>query len=249
VLFFAAGATRLLDAAFRRFSPRVASRAGLPGLVLLAAAAVWLAVLALWLWNVSKYPHLAPPAADLLYPVLALGLVPALLLGIHRKPARLWWVACCLLMTIVTPVAVGGIAAKERGLFRIYYANYSSYLLAPWLEENLGPHDRIVLLPASQIAHLTDFDPGRFRKLLTMQAENAAELAAEMREKGFTHVAYTYWWPAGNPASAHYNRKKKYYLALEFSGGGEVPGFERLATLPLPAILDRPAVQVYEVLP
>jgi hypothetical protein len=243
--FFATGALRLLEAGFRRLAPWLAPRAELP--LLLAVAVLWLAALGLWCRSVGKFSHITPLVADLLYAALALGLVLTLLRVIRQKPLRLWLAASCLFMTVVTPVVVGGIAAKERGLFRIYYANYSSYLLAPWLEENLGPLDRIVLLPRSQMQYLTNLDPQRFQRFRRMQAENAAELAMEMREKGFTHVAYTYRWPARNPAAALYNRKRKYYLAEEFRDGGDVPGFEHVATLPLPVILDRPAVQIYRV--
>jgi hypothetical protein len=247
LFFFAAGALRLLEAGFPRLAPWLAPRAELP--LLLGGAVLWLAALGVWCRSVGKFSHVTPFLADLLYAALALALVLTLLRVVRQKPRRLWLAASCLFMAVVTPVVVGGIAAKERGLFRIYYANYSSYLLAPWLEENLGPQDRIVLLPASQMVHLTDLDPQRFRKLLTMQAESAAELATEMREKGFTHFAYTYRYPAKNPAAAFYNRRRKYYLAEEFRSGGEVTGFEHVATLPLPAILDRPPVQIYRVIP
>jgi hypothetical protein len=260
--FFAAGALRLLEIGFRFLAPWFGRRAELRApfplpwlashaevLLLLGGAVLWLAALGLWCRSIWKFSHVTPIVVDLLYATFVLGLVVTLLGAIRRKPPRLWLAASCLFMTVVTPVLVGGLAAKERGLFRIYYANYSSYLLAPWLEENLGPLDRVVLLPRSQVDFLTDLDLSRTNRFSNMQAENSEELAKEMREKGFTHVAYTYRLPAGNPASAHYNRKKKYHLALEFSGGGEVPGFEHVATLPLPAILDRPAVQVYKVLP
>ena len=192
-------------------------------------------------------PHVAPFAADLLYLVLALGLVLSQLWGIRRQ--RLWWAACFLFMALLTPVVAGGIASKQLGLFHIYYANYSSYLLAPWLEENLGPRDRAVLLHPTHIRYLTDLGPERFEKFLKMRAENAAELAAEMREKGLTHVAYTYRHRVTNPAAGFYYRRKKTHLAEEFRGGGEVAGFEHLATLVLPEFLDRSAVQIYRVSP
>jgi hypothetical protein len=247
LFFFATGALRLLEVGFRRLAPRLASRAELP--LLLAALVLWLAVLGVWCRSVAKFSHITPLAADLVFAALALGLVLTLLWWVREKPLRPWLIASCLFMAVVTPVVVGGIAAKERGLFRIYYANYSSYLLAPWLEENLGPRDRVVLLPKSQMLHLTSLDSERLQKFLRMDAENAAELVPEMREKGFTHVVYTYRLPGRNPASILYNKRRKYYLAQEFRSGGEVPGFEHVATLPLPAILDQPAVQVYRVLP
>ena len=168
---------------------------------------------------------------------------------VDPREQRLWLAACCLFMALVTPVVAGGIAAKQRGLFQIYYANYSSHLLAPWLEENLGPRDRVVLLHPTHIRHLTSLESGRFEKFLRMEAENAAELATEMREKGLTHVAYTYRRRVTNPASRFYYRRKKTYLAEEFRGGGEVAGFEHLATLAAAGDPGSLAVQVYRVLP
>jgi hypothetical protein len=70
-----------------------------------------------------------------------------------------------------------------------------------------------------------------------------------MREKGLTYVAYTYRRPARNPAAEFYDRKKKAALALAFQGGGEIAGFELVATLPLPEMLDRPPVRIYRVMP
>jgi len=249
LFFFAAGSLRLLEAGFRLLPPCpwLASRAGLTAL--LASVALWLAALGLWLWSVGKLTHVAPLAANLLYSALALGLVLALLCWIRQKPGQLWWAACCLFMALLTPVVVGGIASRERGLFTVQYANYSSYLLAPWLEENLGPMDRVVLLHPTHIRYLSSLGSGRLVKFSKMRAENSAELATEMKENGLTHVAYTYRRPARNPSAALYDRRKKTSLAEEFRGGGEVPGFEHVTALPLPAILDRYPVQVYRVLP
>jgi len=245
LFFFAAGALYLLRAGFRSLGARLAPRAGLP--LLLAAVASWSIVLGLWLGYMRGLPHIAPFAADLLYLVLVLALVLIQLWAIRRQ--RLWWAACFLFMALLTPVAAGGIASKQLELFKIHYANYSSYLLAPWIEENLGPGDRIVLLQPTQVRYLTNLDRGKFEKFLKMRAENVAELAGEMREKGLTHVAYTYRRRATNPAAALYNRRKKTHLAEEFRDGGAVAGFEHVATLPLPAILKRPPVQIYRVLP
>ncbi len=244
-LFFAAGALSLLEAGFRRLAPRLASGAQLA--IVLAAAALWLLALGPWLWYMGRLPHIGPFAADLLFLALALGLVGIQLWRIRRE--RLWLAACGLFLALLTPVVAGGIASKELGLFQIYYANYSSYLLAPWLEENLGPRARVVLLHPTHIRYLTELDRGRFEKFLKMGAENAAELAAEMREKGLTHVAYTYRYRVTTPIAGFHYRRKKTHLAEEFREGGEVAGFEHLATLPLPEFLDRSPVQIYRVLP
>jgi hypothetical protein len=244
--FFAGGGLHLLETGFRHLAPRLASRSGPRIAFIVAASALCLFALSVWVWYLARLPHVAPFAADLLFLALALGLVQTQLSRIRRQ--RLWMAACAVFLAFLTPVAAGGIASKQLELFGIYHANYSSYLLAPWIEENLGPSDRIVLLHPTHIRYLTGLGPERFEKFLKMRAENAAELAAEMREKGLTHVAYTYRYRATNPAAELYNRKKKTHLAEEFRGGGEVPGFEHLATLPLPEMLHRSPVQVYRVL-
>jgi hypothetical protein len=245
LLFFAAGALRLLDAGFRLLAPRLGGRAALP--LLVAAVVLWLIALGLWVWYIERIPRALPLAADLLFLAVALALALTQLRGIRRE--RLWLTACLLLMVLVTPVAAGGIAAKQREIFQVYYANYSSYLLAHWLEENLQPLDRVVLLHQSHIRHLTDLESGRLEKFSKMEAEDAATLAVEMKAKGLTHVAYTYRYPPKNPAAAYYYRTQKIHLAEQFRDGGEVIDFEHLATLPLPKILDRSPVQVYRVLP
>jgi hypothetical protein len=246
LFFFATGALYLLETGFRHLDARLASRSGTSIALMVAASALFLLVVLLWVWYMARLPHVAPFAADLLFLALALGLVRTQLWRIRQH--RLWIATCGLFLAFLTPVVAGGIASKQLGLFQIRYANYSSHLLAPWLEENLGPRDRVVLLHPTHIRFLTDLGPERFQKFLKMEAENAAELAVEMREKGLTHVAYTYRRQATNPAANFYYRRKKTHLAEEFRGGGQVAGFEHLATLPLPEILDRSAVQIYRVL-
>jgi phosphoglycolate phosphatase/putative hydrolase of the HAD superfamily len=197
LFFFAAGALQLLETGFRRLAPRLASRAEVP--LLLGSAALFLAALGLWVRHMGGLPRVGPFAGDLLYLALALGLALTPLWRIRR--GRLWWAACCLFMALVTPVVAGGIASKQLGLFRVYYANYSSYLLAPWLEANLGPRDRVVLLHPTHIRHMTGLAPGRFEKFQNLRAGDAAELAEEMREEKATHVAYTYRNRATTPIS------------------------------------------------
>jgi hypothetical protein len=245
LFFFAAGALRLLETGYRRLAPRLASRSGLSLACVVAASALFLLAVGFWVWQMARLPHIGPLAADLLFLALALGLVGTQLWRIRRE--RLWLAAGGLFLALLTPVVAGGIASKQAGLFPIYYANYSSYLLAPWLEENLGPQDRIILLHPTHIRYLTGLEAKRFGKFLHMEAENAAELAVEMREKGLTHVAYTYRYRVTTPIARFHYRRKKTRLAEEFREGGEVDGFEHLASLPLPEFLDRSPVQIYRV--
>jgi hypothetical protein len=242
--FFSAGALRLIEAGHRRLAPRLEASPALRPLLV----AVPLALVALGVWILGKVsiPEARAPVVDLAF--LALALALALVHLWRARQQRFWLAACCLLVAVITPVAAGGIAAKQRGLFRIYYASYSSHLLATWLEENLQPADRVVLLQPTHIRFLTGLDSGRFEKFSKMRAESAAELAAEMKAKGLTHVAYTYRHAPRNPAAEYYYRTKKTYLAEQFRDGGEVAGFEHVATLAPPEVLHRSPVQVYRVL-
>jgi hypothetical protein len=249
LLFFAVGALQLFEGGFRLLEERLPESAGLPALVV--AVLLLAAVLTHWGRTVAEYAHTTPLAVDLLYTGIASSLVLVASLGKMRRGAggRFRWAACCLFLALITPLVVGGIAAKERGLFAIRYANYSSYLLAGWLEENLAPEERVVLLHPTHVRYLTDLGAERLEKFSKLRADTAAEMAAEMVEKGLTHVAYTYRRPAKNPADEFYDRKKNLALALTFRDGGEIAGFERVATLPLPEMLNRSPVQIYRVVP
>jgi hypothetical protein len=44
-----------------------------------------------------------------------------------------------------------------------------------------------------------------------------------------------------------YERKFKWFLVDPFDEGGPVPGFEHVASLPLPAHLGAPPVQIYRL--
>jgi hypothetical protein len=81
------------------------------------------------------------------------------------------------------------------------------------------------------------------------RSQNAAELAAWMRERDFDWVAYTHRKPARNPSAEYYYRNLRVALSEEFRDGSAVPGFRHVATLPVPDAADETAVQIYRRAP
>lgn len=247
LFFWAAGAVWLGRAGARALAAR---RERLP-LPLLGAGAGALAALALALWlaRLARQEHVVPLALDLagLAGALALAAVAvrSALSAVEAGPARR--VAGLALALALVPLVAGGLSGKLHALYKIHHANHSAWLLAGWLEENLRDDDRVVLLPRSHVQHLTGLDAARMELFSSMPAETPAELARVMRARGLTLVAYTDRGDVDDPAEAYYHRIKNADLADHFAGGGPVPGFDLVATIPLPEGLGRRPVQVYRL--
>jgi hypothetical protein len=211
---------------------------------LLAAALLALVVVA-WGVRLGAPRHVAPLGAELGFFALALGLTG---LAAWRQAGPSLPLVL-LLVVAAAPLVGGGLVGKRDALYKVHHANHSAWLLAPWLAENLGSDDRVVLLPRAHVVHLTGISPRRLVPFSSLDAESPTELARLMGERGLTHVAYTYRGSVRNPSQAYYHRIKNVALAEFFAEGADVPGFEHLATLPLPSELSRPAVQVYRLRP
>jgi hypothetical protein len=247
LFFFVLGGFRLLQRLSRPLGQGLPFRTR-PVLVT-AAALLWGSSFALGFRALGRQSAVVPLAGDLAFLALCLVLVVVGVGRVARRPPGMGIAAACLFLALLTPLVAGGIGAKQDVLFKIHYANYSSRLLATWLEENLGAGDRIVLLPRSHMLHLTNLDPRQLAVFANLEAENLDELVSEMRANGLTHAAYTYRRPAKTADESYYYRTKKTHLAEFFRSGGEVQGFEKVATLELPDVLERSAVQVYRLLP
>ncbi len=246
LLFWAWGALRL--------AARVAGWAGGAGARVgwaLAAAGFVLSGLALafWIGKMSDEPQTASLGLELGFLAAGLGLAG---LGVFRGLANVgpasWRAAAAAgLLLAAVPLVAGGLVGKQRALHKIYYANWSAYLLAGWLGEHLGPDERAVLLPRSHVAHLTALRPRQLVAYAKLESEGLEGLRGELVERGITVVAFTDRGPLRNPSHHYYYREKKTYLAELFESAGPVPGFEHVATLRLPEHLDEKPVQIFRV--
>ena len=216
--------------------------AGLCGLLSLVALGFWLA-------KMASEPQTAPRGLELAYLFVLLGLAGVALWPPRREgraPAAGAALASALFLATL-PLLAGGIVGKQRAVHKIYHANWSAHLLADWLRENLRPDDRVALLPRSPVLHLTGLPSSRLVAYAQLDAHDLDSLIAAFRRRGITLAVYTDRGPLRNPSHHYYYREKKTYLAELFESGGPVPGFEHLATLPLPASIQRKPVQIYRL--
>jgi len=144
---------------------------------------------------------------------------------------------------------VSGVARKKLELHEVYHANYASWTLARWLDENLGPEDRIIVLSRKHILHLVDLPKDRLGSFAKVEAEDPAGLAAYMRAGGYALVAWTHRGDVTNRSAAYYHRRLGVALAEAFRDGAAVPGFQHVVTLPVPEEADSSDVQVYRLQP
>jgi hypothetical protein len=251
LFFWVAGVMELVRLAGRVAAPRLPAAAG--RLLLGAGLLLSGAALAVWLYRiVGSAPARATPL-DLAW--LAAGLVLALAaagsIALRVGPTPAWRAALLAGMALaVSPLLGGGLHAKIAELFKIYHANHSAVVLAAWLEEHLEPDQRMVLLPRGHILFLTSaVRREQLEFYASLDAEDAGELAERMRERRIEFAAFTEHGSQDNPAQVFYYEAKRQELSEIFMGGGPVPGFEHVATLPLPEELEREPVQVYRVAP
>jgi hypothetical protein len=191
----------------------------------------------------------AAPVLDVAY-LAALALLAAVaLVAALRAPGASEATAVCvaLSLAVVLQLLVAGVRAKAAEQTKIRWANYGTVLAARWLEEHLGPDERVVAMGRQHFLFLTDWAPSRVVPFYELEADDAAALAAEMRARGLDYLVATWRKPVAQSIDRVYERKYKWFLVDPFARGGPVAGFEHVAALPLPEALRQPPVQVYRV--
>jgi hypothetical protein len=248
LFFFAAGLVRLCDAGARRL-------AAAPSALALGAAAAaggaWLFLGRRWAIQLATTRGAQPAALDLAFAAFLVGCAALWFASTAaaRRP-RLAYAACALAaLAVLTPTLAGGIHAKRKELWKVYYWNWPSYVAGLWLERNLGPEERAVAVSPTHVRHATELRTEQVLGFAALRAESAGELAAELRARGVRYALYTWRKPNETPSDEYYDKKLKAYLGDAFRAGAPVAGFEHVATLPLPPELRRDPVQVYRVLP
>lgn len=247
LLFFAAGLGALLRAAAVRLAARpLVARAALAAA--LGAGAVFASD---GVGELLRAPHdVVPLAADLAYAgALVLLAAAALALSVARAAARPDAAGVALLagLAVAAPLLLGGVTgwAKERR--KVAFANESVVVSAAWLASHLGPGERAVVMHRQHYLFLTELEPSRFVGFFDLDATDVASLAGEMRARGLTHVVATWRKPVAQAIDRVYEHKYKWFLVDPFTRGEPVPGFEHVASLPLPAHLRQPPVQIYRL--
>jgi hypothetical protein len=245
VLFFSLGLVRLRERAFERLAPRVS--AGAARALAAGGAALFLAATAAALLYLRGTPGIVPIGIDLAFGAACLALAALALRPGPRPPRALGFALGCAVLALVATLVLVGTARRRMELRGIHDANYATVVLADWLRAHLTPDERIVVLSRSHLLHLGALEPRQVTSFEKTEASDTEELAAWMRQHGFSHVAYTYRKPVHNPAAGYYHRTLRAFVADPFRDGGEVPGFEHVATLRLPAEVQESDVQVYRL--
>jgi hypothetical protein len=245
IFFFALGALRLAQAAERALAR--APAAAVAALALAAGGA--LAFIARrWALRILATPGAQPAGLDAAFFAALLAIAALALAGYALRRRRLPAAAAALLLlTLLTPQLAGGVHAKRKELFKVMYENWGSYVAAEWLKEHLGPAERAVVVSPNHVEHLTGLGEDRVSGYASLRASNVADLHEEMRARGIRYALYTWRKTPETPSDAYYHKRLKAFLSEDFRSGGPIPGFEHVATLPLPKELERDPVQVYRV--
>lgn len=246
LFFFAAGALYAADRIARR-------AASLPGGGLAPAAlagGAGLVALGIHRWVprlLAEEPSL-PVAADLAFGALCVAIAATWgALALPRRGTTAERAVGLALAALLVPLIGGGLQGKRSEAYKVRYANYGSMVAAEWLATHLGPDERALTLGRTHVLHLTGLEPRRVVSFESLKAERLEDLVPEMARRGISYAIYTWRKPLQTPSDGYYHGKHKAFLAEELRTGGEVPGLEHVATLPLPAELGRDPVQVYRL--
>lgn len=245
ILFFALGALRLTERAERALARLPAAATAVAAL--LAAGALSF-VSRRWGLRILATPGAQAPWLDAAFAAFALALA-----GLWLATGTLWRLrpaslASALgLLLLLAPQIAGGIHAKRKELFKVMYENWGSYLAAGWLRDHIGTAERAVVVSPNHVEFLTGLGEDRVIGYASLRAASLEDLREEMRARGIRFAVYTWRKTPETPSDAYYHKRLKAYLGEAFRSGRPLPGFEHVATLPLPAELERDPVQVYRV--
>lgn len=227
----------------------------MPSLLFAAFGALLLALAAGVLWARRVRSSATPNASD-----------PPLATRAHSAPRFAAASAALLALFYLTPLLLGGLHGAQNTLINAHYDNYESALGAGWLASHMGDGERAVMLMPPHAHHVAGLDPERVVAYADLgvgpppsagaegeiaPADTADSIAAAMRDLEVTYAIYTWRPPPVNPANHYYYQFYRTDLSDVFADGGVVPGFEHVATIPLPEGVEelegRRPVQVYRL--
>ena len=246
LFFFAAGVGHLGASLATRLAATAPPAAAVAAMGL--ALGVFGVAGARWIPRLAAEEPSLPLAGDLAFAAICAGI--AVLWGstaFATRPPLAGRAAGLALAALLVPLVGGGLQGKRAEAYKVRYASYGSFVAAEWLGENLQPGERALTLGRSHVLHLTGFEPNRIVHFGSLGAERIEDLAPEMDERGIEYAIYTWRKPLQTPSDGYYHGKLKAFLAEELRDGAEVPGLELVATLPLPAELERDPVRVYRL--
>ena len=247
LLFFVAGIVSVAEAVARN-APAALSRRTPAALSVLAALGLLAIAVARWVPRLLAEEPSLPAAPDLAFGALCVATATAWgWRALATQPPAVGRAVGLGLAALLVPLIGGGLQGKRSEAYKVRYASYGSWVAAQWLGEHLAPGERALALGRSHVLHLTGLEPRQIVHFGSLEANRVEDLASEMAQRDIEYAIYTWRKPLQTPSDGYYHGKLKAFLAEELRSGGDIPGLEHIATLPLPAELGRDPVQIYRL--
>ncbi|MDJ0788603.1 MAG: hypothetical protein QNK05_17485 [Myxococcota bacterium] len=186
-------------------------------------------------------PALEPESLEPVAAVLWAGAAGFALGGLRERAPFL------LLLAGLALLLLTGLTRQRTALFDVHYANHGSYRVGGWFRDSLPEGEAVVVLNPGAVGHASGFP---IERLLTFGASRSGtpeELAAFMRERGATHVAWTWRPPVRSRSASYYHERMNVELADVFRSGDAVPGYEHVVELSMPDGVDEAPAQIYRL--
>lgn len=157
-------------------------------------------------------------------------------------------VSVVALASVSMPFILGGPELAARAA-RVYWEKAEYVVAAEWLADNLEGESKVVMpLRHAVLDHMPNIDLERVTTYSEFEAETHEALIEEMDARGIRYATFVFRAKRpGNPEEPGYARALQNYLAAKvhlmdpFREGGDVPGFEKVATVPPPhPVLNHP---------
>ena len=172
--------------------------------------------------------------------------------GLRSRERLARGLALAAALLLVLPLLTGSLRRQRDEQHWIRYYAYEAHLLGAWMQQRSAEVSGIVSLVPSQLRFMLPQVPTErikgFEELVADGADPGA-LAAEMRRRGLSHVAYTYRARPETADQRYYWREINGDMAVLFESGAPVAGFRHVATLPIDPALQKADVQVYRLDP
>jgi len=143
-----------------------------------------------------------------------------------------------------------GTERHAKASWQQLYKHYDSYLVGKWLQQHLVDGEK-ALVPyegmTRRFANISSKMLVGFQKLTSTSID---QLPAELADRGVVYVVYQYYkLPVDSRRAQLQLARYRPDLLDYFERGESVPGFEHVATLPIPKKAHRADVQIYRLGP
>ncbi len=247
ILFFALGLREIglgwIPRGLERL-PRAASLLVAAGALILAAS-----MIRIWAGKLGGTQSDVSPRLEWTWIGFCLLLVAIWALTEARRRSLPALAGASLLVAVCLPSLAGGATLARYELNEVRYDNWELKLLSDWIEAELPEGSRIVVMHPSHVRFLTGLPAQRLAAFGDFEApaDDFAAFTEEMRRRGFDHAAYTFRAPPDDDSGRAYHAENKFALAEVLAPGQPLPGWRKVASLPVPAWLEHSDVQIYRL--